>query len=348
MAEKLESVFIGGEPIESNDADLEVTPEEMGLAPEGENNEPQAAESVPEPETKVEPEPEPEPAGGEGGETKEEKAEVPDDVGGVPEQPEPEPESHGSVSVPKARLDKALRDKRALENRIAQLESQQQSPEPQQQQQQQQQQAQAEPVQPVVEMVSDKEIAEALLDGDLDKHAELQQKQRQQLRDEMRREILQEVNSSVPTQVTEQQQAQAFQTTRQELETEYEFLDPHSEKFDQDIVDTIAGFARGFTDRGYMPADALQEAAEKVLRIEKPDLFHVEQPDANSQAREAKRNERMNIDQKLTAAQSQAPDVSHGEMPVNPVPDFQKMSQDDFDKIPDSQLDEYLEQMRGE
>ena len=89
----------------------------------------------------------------------------------------------------------------------------------------------------------------------------------------------------------------------------------------------------------------MQEAAEKVLRIERPDLFKAAPP---AQKQEQVRKERMNIDKKLQAAKSQPPVVQSGEADtVDPLPDFENMSEDEFDRLDEKQLNDYLARSRA-
>ena len=341
-----DDVFMGSDPIPEEEG-LEFSPEEMGGEPVENNTEvehepeaqastepekqedpkPESGSSEPEAESKKEEEPEadPEPVAAESGSGSESESEVVE-----------------SPTIPKARFDKVLRDKRALENRLEQAEQQLVT----------QQQSTATPpeqqAEPPTDMVDQKEIAEALLDGDMDKYAELSAKREHQQAELVRRQVMQEVNNTVPQQFVEQNRKASFDTVRQELETQYGFLDPNSDQYDQGIVDTVAGFARSYTEQGYTPADALSEAAEKVIRIEKPELFHVAQQSNETPTPQAQKlkQERLNIDQKLKAAAAQPPATASSDIVGDPIPDFTHMSDADFDKLTDAQLDEYMSQMQ--
>ena len=333
-----------------DDEDLDIKPEEMGAEPapivepqepKADSNEPEQkpGKEVAEPEEQEKPKPE---EGGEGegegegeggeGEPAPKKEEPEADPAGVAD-PEPEP-----VKVPKARLDKVLRDKRALENRIQQLESQQQAPQSDPQQALDPQQA--------PEMVDPKAIAEALLDGDLDKYAELQAKRD----DQIRQQVIQQAQAGISQEVSTQSKQASFDDVRLELESKYDFLDANSDQFDQGIVDTVTAFARSYVERGYTPADALTEASEKVIKIEKPELFQVAPAQTQGEKTDPKveklKQERLNIDKKLQAAAAQSPDITGGDVVGEPIPDFGAMSDDDFDKLSDAQLEEYTRQMQ--
>ncbi|WP_067586416.1 hypothetical protein [Endozoicomonas ascidiicola] len=345
---------VGAESEPAVDADLEIRPEEMGLAPaeptEG-NDEPVQVEAGTEPEAPAAdsgvsasddgasgvPEPEHAP------QEKEEEAPAaeaePEPVAAA--EPEPEPEQPQSVTVPKARLDKALRDKRMLEQQLQQYQQQPAAPAPDDK-------ADAASQLPVEtqseDLPSNKEIAEALLDGDLDKYSEMMAK-RDAIRDQ---KLIQQVTQTVPQQLTEQQNRQAFTDVRVDLETKYEFLDSNSENFDPEITETIIGFSGAYQRQGYTAADSLQMATEKVLKVEKPELFHVEQstPAPNPKVDKVKQ-ERMNIDQKIAAAAAQPPRVQSGDVSeVNSVPDFATMSDEEFDKYTPEQVDAYMQKMR--
>ena len=345
MAEHFEAVGDESRPVgqaytpvdEDPDYVPEPSPEEMGLEAPEENSEPQEATPDQEPEPE---EPEAEAGEGEGEPEGEPEGQPEGEADPAPvAAAEPEPEEHEPVKVPKARLDKVLRDKRALENRIELLEQQLNKPAAAPEQQP--------PVAeetPAAELVSHKAIAEALLDGDMEKYVELSAKREEQLH----QRTLEQVNTTVPAQVSEQQRRAAFDSVKDDLESTYDVLDPNSDNFDQELVNTVSGFACTYADRGYTPADALAEAAEKVLRVEKPELFQqaAPAPATPNPKLEKLKKERMNIDKKLAAAQQQPPELVSGDVKVDPVPDFENMAEEDFDKLSDTQLNQYMKMLQ--
>lgn len=250
------------------------------------------------------------------------------------DQEEP-PALNQQKMIPKARLDKELRARRALEARIKELE--QSAPAPVLEQ------TAAEPAVQVAE-VDVAELERAFLEGDMAGFGQSLQSLFKSRDNQMRELIRAELQKEVPGHLQHNQQRQSFEAVRDELESQYDFLDPNSEHFDSALVDTISNFTSSYVNRGYTPGDALQEAAEKVLRVEKPDLFKEQASDKQDQIRK----ERMNIDKKLQAANNQPPVVQSGEADnVDPLPDFENMSEAEFDRLDDKQLNDYLARSRA-
>ncbi len=349
-----ENVYLGGDPVQPEDLEADVIlPGEEGYQDPEPNTAPDY-ENEPEPNTDPDSENEPE-SRGEPEQNKEETNATPEKKEVEEENAEPEPQAEPQIEpeptknqmIPKARLDKELRHRRALEAKIRELEQGQQ-PQPQQVPAQQQEPAQApEPQTPELDTSA---LEQAFLEGDMTSFGkslqDLMASREAQIRESVRNEI-QEVKSQVPQEIQKTQAQQDFDTVRDELETQYEFLDPNSDQFDADIVETISGFLPGYVNKGYSAGEALREVADKVLRVERPELFQVKQEPQEPQQPTAKqqevRQQRMSLDKKLEAAKNQPPAVTGGDVQQqDPLPDFESMSEEDFDKLTEKQLDEYL------
>ena len=330
-----DSVFLGADEVHPEDLepDTPLFGEEGYEAPDAEA-----------PETGGEPAPESEAEAvseDEQGAAKE-KAEEPEQVEAEAAAEEEPEEVVTQRTIPKARLDKALRDKRAAENRIRELEEQLQTGQPQQTKTQPEPAQQAPAEQDPAEVQA---LEQAFLEGDMAKFSELMARRDQRIQEAATRTVLESVQKQVPEQLTQNQVQQKFDKTRIELETQYAFLDPtNTEGFDQELVDTISDFTNSFVRRGYTPADALQEAAERVLKVEKPELF-IETPKTTAKAQQVK-TERLDIDQKMKLARQQPPEVQATEAEVDSLPDFENMSEADFDKYSDAELDKILAKSR--
>ncbi len=324
MSEELYQV--GADPIPEPDEDLLIRPEEMGIGGEDRGKTVQVADDSESEQGDVADRDTPD-AGQEQGEEEKEEAAQPEPEP-VAAEPEPEPEP---VTVPKARLDKALRDKRALEQRLQMLE-----------QQQQQQQPPAGDDVSAPQQPSNKDIAEALLDGDLDRYAELME-QRDVARD---KQLLAQMQDSVPKEVSAQHQRADFERTRDALEERYPILDVNSDTFDAELTETVVDMALAYAGRGYSHAEALQMAADKVLRYEHPEYFQ-QAPAPVDPKVEKLRQERADMDRKLSAAAAQSPRTTSMEVDnPNTIPDFGSMSDEDFDKYTPAQIDEMMKRMR--
>lgn len=334
-----ESIYLGADAVHPEDMEADVIlPGEPGYEAPEETGESAGEDGAG--EEAVSPDPEV----GAGEEAKEEadQEKEAEAEGAEPEQEEePEVAPVKNQMIPKARLDKELRARRALEARVKELEQGQQTTPTQQQEPTTQEQQATQAVD-----LDTAELEKAFLEGDMTSFGKSLQSLLSSRDTQMREVIRAELQKEVPGQLQQNQQRQSFEAVRDELETQYEFLDPNSEHFDTTLVDTISNFTSSYVNQGYTPGEALQEAADKVLRIERPDLFKAEPVAPEKQ--EQVRKERMNIDKKLQAAKNQPPVVQSGDADsVDPLPDFESMSEAEFDKLTDEQLNQYLAKSRA-
>ena len=343
-----DSIFVGADAQQPEDLEAdEILPGEEGY---------QDPAAEPEAETEPEPQPDPEPKPEDGGgepepETPEEgsEAEETQEEDGEPE-PEEQPQNLTPQTIPKARLDKALRDKRQLEARIQQLEAAQQTPtEPQTQPQQEPKSDQPDNAE-AEQKAFLAALNKAFVDGDMNTLGKLMTEREEATKQQVRQEVLASVQKEVPQRVEQNQKEQAFNAVRVDLETKFEFLDPNSDTYDEGVVDTISTFIQSYVNQGYEPADALSEATDRVLRVEKPELFVEPKAEKTTTAEkaEAVRKQRLNIDQKLKAAQQQPPAVESSDVDAIPIPDFEEMSEAEFDKLSDKELDDYLKKIKAQ
>ena len=225
-----ESIYVGADAVHPEDREADVIlPGEPGYQPPEETDESagedgQGKEAVP-----------PDAAAGEGGDEtppEEEEAQAED---AEPEQ-EDEPQVNQQKMIPKARLDKELRARRALEARIKELEQGAPRQAPEQPAAQQQTTEVAE--------LDIAELEKAFLEGDMSGFGKSLQALLSSRDNQMRDVIRAELQKEVPGQLQQNQQRQSFEAVRDELETQYEFLDPNSDQFDDALVDTISTFTR--------------------------------------------------------------------------------------------------------
>ena len=156
---------------------------------------------------------------------------------------------------------------------------------------------------------------------------------------------MEQAKQAAPSVYSEQQRQERFNQAAAEVEETYSFLKEGEEGFDGELVDTINTFTNRYISAGYEPDDALRAATDKVLRIEKPELF-VEKPAGEPEKQQKVREQRMNIDKKIAAAEAQGPAVEKGQIESPPPLDFANMSEAEFDQLTDKQLNEYFEYER--
>ncbi|GAA4647911.1 hypothetical protein GCM10023116_01730 [Kistimonas scapharcae] len=259
---------------------------------------------------------------------------TPAEEAGESEEAEPEAAPKKPITIPKERLDRELNRNRNLQKQLdemkAQLEQQQATPE-----------KQATPEAPQLDIPDPKAMMDAFMAGDGDKFNEMYTKSMQAVAAAARDQALAQTKEAAPSVYTEQQRQQRFQQAAAEVEDAYPFLKEGEDGFDADLVDTVNTFTDRYIQSGYEPDDALRAATDKVLRIEKPELF-VEKPAPQPEKQQQVREQRMNIDKKIAAAEAQGPAVEKGQIESPPPLDFANMSEDEFDQLSDKQLDDYF------
>lgn len=190
------------------------------------------------------------------------------DAGNEPAEPAaPEPKSEDvegkdkkGPRVPKERLDQALRQRRAAETRVQELE----------QRLAQLEQAQAEASRPKplsTEEIQSKmaEANEALIGGDTARAAELQA------------QVMAALAPAAPVApaapagdrdvVAELEQRLEFKNTLKEISERFPELDENGEDFDEELSAEAVDLQRAYMTRGYTLAEATKKAAEAVAKL---------------------------------------------------------------------------------
>lgn len=312
--------YIGADTgVDPEDAALEAAEAELSGAAEPEPE----PEQAPEKQTETEKQPEPE-KGAEAAPAEDEPEEKPQ---AVKEEVKPQ-------TIPKARLDKQIRKTRELERQLAELQAKQQpplapAPEPE--------------AADGTDQSSAEELAQAALDGNTARFAEIYAANMKKVAEQAARNAAEAIQKDVPKAVSANQAEQEFNQAVVELESQYAFLNPDDDSYEPELEETISNFTNSYVRSGSTPAEAVKLAAEKVLKIEKPELF-VAAPETSKA--DKVRQERLNIDKKLKAAQQQPAAIEKGEIDEPPIPDFSTMTDEEFDKLSDAEQDAYLERMR--
>lgn len=185
----------------------------------------------------------------------------------------------------------------------------------------------------------EKAHAKAVLDGDVDKAAELAGQIRVK---ERTVRIAQEEN--VPERIKEEMREELrWESTVEKLEGTYEQLKPGGEKYDQDIVDMVLATQRVYvTEKRMAPSAALLAAAEKVMGKIMPaatDGGKSEGLEAGKAA--AADREKKQIEKNLETIKKQPPDMSDAGLDSDKAGmtkdiDVSKLSSAEFAALPEA------------
>ena len=262
--------------------------------------------------------------------TEEEQAEE-----GSEETEEPQQRKNSNF-VPLSRLEAKNRKIAALErqleeSRAATQQPQQQTDAPNSQEQMEALQAKR---QRVLELTIDGKTAEAA-----------------QLQTEVDAEIYQMARAEAKTQMegefSRQSEENRFKAAVAELEETYDFLDSTSDNFDRVLTADVTALRDVYIQRGFSPADALTEAAEKILKIERPELFVTAENDSSADEVPKKPEPKPKqparapaVEKNIRSAAAQPP-RSQGESTrteqAAPLNIFE-LSEDDFDRLSEKDL----------
>jgi|DEB0MinimDraft_6_1074348.scaffolds.fasta_scaffold00012_41 hypothetical protein len=289
----------------------------------------ESAESKPEPEAEVAetgtetPEPE---------ETTAESEETTDETTEEAVQ-EAQSERKDPIQIPKSRLDKEIARKKALQNQVEEL------------QKRIQQQESGQPAE-VTEFSFDpgdapKQMFDKVLEGDLDSANQLFATMLQDAVKAGVQTATQNIDLRVQDQVRTVNRAQTEQEVAEELENTYDFFRSGSETYDQGLVDEVLAIRDGFIGRGYEPADAMRQAADYVVRVNRPEDMPQAQGAATA-AREpvAQTRNPEAVEKNIAAANQQPPTLpksSQGTKPPASV-DINALSEDEFAALPQATL----------
>ena len=245
--------------------------------------------------------------------------------------------------VPKSRFDEAVAKEREAkeqaEKRAEELERQLYN----RQQQSRVSEERAEKVKALDAQVDEltKQHTKHLLDGEADKAAELMKEIRQQERTIARMEAQDEARQIADQTI----EADRINLSIAKLESEHPVLNPKSEQYDDDLVQTILLWQGKSMEAGLPPSQALQAAAEKVLG-----KFYGAQDKADAPAEEKKglSTQKVAEDRKKEAvtkavATQKAQPASTASIGVDSdkageggLPDPTKMSMEEFAALPET------------
>lgn len=145
--------------------------------------------------------------------------------------------------VPRARFNEVNEERKALKAQLEQLQGQQQIEQHQEQ---------------AIDMKAlRREATTALLDGDMDKHDEIQ--------DRIQSEILRQAEAQAEARMAQRIEYDNFQSRAAALVTEFPVLD--SEKGDPDAISMVVELRDAYINKGMGMAQALETAARKVAPL---------------------------------------------------------------------------------
>tara|TARA_Y100000389_G_scaffold67154_2_gene63394 strand:+ start:2093 stop:3088 length:996 start_codon:yes stop_codon:yes gene_type:complete len=239
------------------------------------------------------------------------------------EEPAPAAEEKASKPmVPKSRLDEVLSKQKALQKQLDELnaankEKEQEAPE---------------------EYEFDdkeKEYQEYVLDGEVEKAANLRREiriaERKQLEFEMRKEMTQTVQQD--------REMNALQQAAAAMEEAYPVFNRESDQFDEALTNEVVELRNAFISTGSNVVDALGKAVRYVVADKGLDADE-QKPSLGASPVDEVAKKRAQISKKLKAAEAQPPELpgestaAHSDGATN----LESMSDDEFDALPAATL----------
>jgi hypothetical protein len=264
----------------------------------------------------------------------EEQTTEPESVPGNDEQPveaveeEPEVETKAPM-VPKSRLDEVLAKNKEMQKIIDTMEEKP-----------------AENAAPVYDFVTkEREYQNLVLDGETEKAAVL----REEIRNAEKEQLMSEVQNKMGQTVQQDREARELQQKAQEIVEVFPIFDPQSKSFDEKLSNEVMELRDAFIYQGYGAADSLAKATEVTLLSKKPELLEAGEevsqdpaPKLNQVVQDKK--SKANVQKKVTASQSQPPQMKGESTQNKKIVDINVLSDDEFGALPE----ETLRRMRGD
>ena len=173
-----------------------------------------------------------------------------------------------------------------------------------------------------------KQRNEAVLDGDLDKAAEIDE--------QIHASTQQGKAESIDMEALEArvEAKMELKSTLASVFEEYPQLDTDSDSFDEDLNAEALVFQSAYLNQGYLPAEAVRRAANAAIRVVRPELLTAtEAPKVAAKARTT--NVKGNVD----ASNAQPPKMNQGESggkTSSEMIDINKLTDEEFDALPEA------------
>ncbi len=259
-----------------------------------------------------------------------EQESVPTDDGQPVEAVEEEPEVETKAPmVPKSRLDEVLAKNKEMQKVIDTMQEQK-----------------PEDTTPKYDFVAkEKDYQDLVLDGETDKAAAL----REEIRNAEKEQLMSEVQSKMGQTVQQDREARELQEKAREILDVFPVFNPESKQYDEKLSNEVMELRDAFIYQGYAAADSLAKATEVTLLSKKPELLQTE--DAGTQDAAPKLSQvvqekkaKANVQKKVTASQSQPPQMKGESTQNKKIVDINVLSDDEFGALPE----ETLRRMRGD
>lgn len=248
------------------------------------------------------------------------------------EEPEEEPEEEEEpqaqepkkkILIPKSRLDDEIAKRRKLEVDLAELKKKHQEAETTQ--------AQDEAFEAATKEASAllRQANEAVLDGELDKAAELQQQALLKMSAANKVTHTQEIDTEA---IYSQIEAKLeLKHTIKEIYEKYPEFDHKSESADSELIERAVMYEKMYAEMGHTPAEAVRRAVEDTLKILAPEKLA---PKAAPVVKKSVRDT-SNLASKISTAKK-APPRPQTTTAEEPALDVRTLSDDEWDALPES------------
>lgn len=230
--------------------------------------------------------------------------------------------------IPKSRLDKEIARKKALQNQVEdlqrQLDANKHTP--------------GQQTEFVFEAGDDpKKMFDKVLEGDLDTANTLFSDMVTKAVQAGIQTATANIDSRVADQVQSVNRAQTEAEVAEELENTYEIFRVDSEEYDDALVGETLAIRDSFVARGYEPADAMRQAADYVIKVNKPELL---QEQATQAAPPQQTRNPQAVEKNVAAANQQPPSLptSTQGSKAPPEVDISNLSDEEFAALPQATL----------
>ena len=173
-----------------------------------------------------------------------------------------------------------------------------------------------------------KQHSEAILDGDLDKAADIND------------QIIAATKQTAPEPI-DMDALEARVEAKMELKStltsvfkEYPQLDTDSDVFDEDLNAEALVFQSAYLNQGYLPAEAVRRAANAAVRVVRPELLT-----ETAEPKAAVKTRKTNVKGNVEASNAQPPKMNQGESggkTSSEMVDITKLTDEEFDALPEA------------
>ena len=233
--------------------------------------------------------------------------------------------------IPKTRLDDEIAKRRKLENELKQIRAERE----------------AKPTDDKADEAFDavvkeanallRQANEAVLDGDLDKAAQLQQDALVKMA--TAKQAPTKSNDADPEEMIEQLEARIeLKHTVKNIYEKFPMLNNESEDADPELIERAVMYERMYAEMGHTPAMAVERAVQDAIALLRPELLQTEQPVTQPKVDPAKKRvqeKRQNLEKKVELSQKQPP-KAQSSTTSEPTIDPSTLSEEEFDALPES------------